>query len=51
MLIELHCCFIARTTGTTKTVHTAKVLVVARQEESDSTMSRTSETFFCNIKT
>ncbi len=51
MLIELHFYFIAHTTGTTKTVHTAKALVVARQEESDSTMSRTSETFFCNIKT
>ncbi len=51
MLIELHYCFIARTTGTTKTIYTAKVRVVARQEESDSTMSRTSETFCCNIKT
>ncbi len=52
MLIELHYCFIARTIGTTKTVHTAKVLVVARQEESDSMMSWTrSEMFFCNIMT
>lgn len=51
MVIELHYCFIAHTTGTTKTVHTAQVLVIAGQEESDSTISRTSKTFFCNIKT
>lgn len=51
MRIELRYCFIARTTCTTKTVHTAQVLVISGQEEFDSTISRTSKTLFCNIKT